>query len=62
MPDGAKCVAVAWDDRISWTNGRVADRVQRIVDVVFVEEFPRNVAGKTLKREMRDICARCPGQ
>jgi long-chain acyl-CoA synthetase len=36
----------------------VAAKFQRIVDVVFFEEFPRNVAGKTLKREMRDTYAR----
>ncbi len=28
-------------------------KFQRIQDVVVYEEFPRNVAGKTLKREMR---------
>jgi acyl-coenzyme A synthetase/AMP-(fatty) acid ligase len=60
MPDGAKCVVVARDDLIPWTNGRVPAKFQRIVDVVFVEEFPRDVAGKTLKREMRDTYAHCP--
>jgi acyl-CoA synthetase (AMP-forming)/AMP-acid ligase II len=49
---------VGRDDLIAWTNGRVAAKFQRIVDVVFFEEFPRNVAGKTLKREMRDAYAR----
>lgn len=39
---------------IAWTNTRVAAKFQRITDVVLYEEFPRNVAGKTLKREMRD--------
>ncbi len=39
---------------IAWTNERVAAKFQRITDVVIYEEFPRNVAGKTLKREMRD--------
>jgi acyl-CoA synthetase (AMP-forming)/AMP-acid ligase II len=39
---------------IEWTNQRVAARYQRIRDVVFYDEFPRNVAGKTLKREMRE--------
>lgn len=39
---------------IAWTNSRVAAKFQRITDVVVYEEFPRNVAGKTLKREMRD--------
>ena len=38
---------------MEWTNSRVDAKFQRIRDVVFYEEFPRNVAGKTLKREMR---------
>jgi acyl-CoA synthetase (AMP-forming)/AMP-acid ligase II len=53
-----KGATVGRDDLIAWTNGRVAAKFQRIVDVVFLEEFPRNVAGKTLKREMRDAYAR----
>jgi acyl-CoA synthetase (AMP-forming)/AMP-acid ligase II len=42
------------EDLIAWTNQRVDAKFQRIKDVVFYDEFPRNVAGKTLKREMRD--------
>ena len=38
---------------IAWTNDRVGAKFQRIRDLVFYDEFPRNVAGKTLKREMR---------
>jgi long-chain acyl-CoA synthetase len=38
---------------IAWTNAHVHAKFQRIQDVVIYEEFPRNVAGKTLKREMR---------
>jgi acyl-CoA synthetase (AMP-forming)/AMP-acid ligase II len=38
---------------LAWTNARVDAKFQRIQDVVIYEEFPRNVAGKTLKREMR---------
>ena len=53
-----KGAVVGRDDLLAWTNGRVAAKFQRIVDVVFFEEFPRNVAGKTLKREMRDTYAR----
>ncbi len=41
-------------DILEWTNARVDAKFQRITDVVFYDEFPRNVAGKTLKREMRD--------
>ncbi|HKL00222.1 MAG TPA: AMP-binding protein, partial [Desulfotignum sp.] len=39
---------------IAWTNKRVDAKFQRIRDVVIMESFPRNVAGKMLKREMRD--------
>ena len=37
-----------------WINQRVGAKFQRVYDVVIMDEFPRNVAGKTLKREMRD--------
>jgi acyl-coenzyme A synthetase/AMP-(fatty) acid ligase len=39
---------------IEWTDAGVGAKFQRIRDVVFYEEFPRNVSGKTLKREMRE--------
>ena len=39
---------------IQWTNARVDAKFQRIRDAVIMEAFPRNVAGKMLKREMRD--------
>ena len=39
---------------IDWTNRRVDAKFQRIRDVVIMESFPRNVAGKMLKREMRE--------
>jgi acyl-CoA synthetase (AMP-forming)/AMP-acid ligase II len=39
---------------VAWTNARVDAKFQRIRDVVIYDEFPRNVAGKTLKREMRE--------
>ena len=37
-----------------WINERVAARYQRVQAVVIMPAFPRNAAGKTLKREMRD--------
>jgi len=39
---------------MEWTNQRVGAKYQRIKDVVIFESFPRNVAGKTLKRKMRE--------
>ncbi|MFH0844387.1 MAG: AMP-binding protein [Pseudomonadota bacterium] len=38
----------------AWVNERVGAKFQRVSGVVFYDDFPRNVAGKTLKREMRE--------
>ena len=40
-------------DLVEWTNSRVAAKFQRVADCVILKEFPRNVAGKTLKRDIR---------
>jgi long-chain acyl-CoA synthetase len=37
-----------------WINERVGARYQRLHAVQIMDEFPRNAAGKTLKRTMRD--------
>lgn len=39
---------------IEWTNAQVSAKFQRLADCIVLDEFPRNVAGKTLKREIRD--------
>ena len=36
-----------------WTNERVDARYQKLGDVVVVDDFPRSVAGKTLRRELQ---------
>jgi acyl-CoA synthetase (AMP-forming)/AMP-acid ligase II len=36
-----------------WINQRVSARYQRVHEVVIMNDFPRSVAGKTLKRELR---------
>ena len=41
-------------DIVAWTNKRVAAKFQRVADCVVLAEFPRNVAGKTLKMEIRE--------
>ena len=46
-------IALTAEELIDWTNSRVDAKFQRIRDVVIMESFPRNVAGKMLKREMR---------
>lgn len=38
----------------AWINERVGARYQRVSRVIVFAEFPRNAAGKILKREMRD--------
>jgi len=42
------------DALLEWINANVAARYQRVQALVIHEEFPRNVAGKTLKRELRE--------
>lgn len=37
-----------------WINTRVEARYQRVQAVVFMDDFPRSTAGKTLKRVMRE--------
>ncbi len=37
-----------------WINDRVEARFQKISDVFIVDQMPRNVAGKTLKHELRE--------
>ena len=41
-----------------WTNGHVDAKFQRLSDVLIMNTFPRNIAGKVLKREMRDSYGR----
>jgi len=44
-----------------WINARVGAKFQRVSDVMIVAEFPRNVAGKTLKRVLQEQYRRaCP--
>ena len=43
---------------VEWVNQRVDARFQRISDALILDEFPRNVAGKILKRELRENYAR----
>lgn len=41
-----------------WTNSRVGAKFQRVAAVKIIRDFPRNVAGKTLKRELQIIFAK----
>lgn len=42
------------DELKAWINARVGAKFQRVSEVKILPDFPRNVAGKTLKREMRE--------
>jgi acyl-CoA synthetase (AMP-forming)/AMP-acid ligase II len=46
--------ALAAEELRGWINQNVGARYQRVHAVQLMTEFPRNAAGKTLKREMRD--------
>ncbi len=43
-----------------WINHNVEARFQRVREVVRLEQFPRNAAGKTLKREIRERFSASP--
>ena len=45
---------ISQNELITWTNDRVNAKFQRISAVQIYDSFPCNVAGKTLKREMRE--------
>jgi acyl-CoA synthetase (AMP-forming)/AMP-acid ligase II len=46
--------AIKSEELKDWINKQVEAKFQRVHDVVIMKDFPRNVAGKTLKRVMRD--------
>ncbi len=46
--------ALEADALIQWTGDRVDAKFQRINDVMILDAFPLNVAGKVLKRELRE--------
>jgi acyl-CoA synthetase (AMP-forming)/AMP-acid ligase II len=45
-----------------WVNERVEARFQKLADVLVLDSFPRNVAGKTLRREIRKTYLRRNGE
>jgi acyl-CoA synthetase (AMP-forming)/AMP-acid ligase II len=49
------------DELKLWANGHVDAKFQRLSDVLILNTLPRNVAGKILKREMRDSYGRRRG-
>jgi long-chain acyl-CoA synthetase len=51
LKTGAQATA---EELRTWTNARVAARYQQLQQVSIVDDFPRNSAGKTLKRALRE--------
>ena len=39
---------------VEWINARVSAKFQRVTGVLIMDEFPRTVAGKTLKRVLQE--------
>jgi acyl-CoA synthetase (AMP-forming)/AMP-acid ligase II len=54
--------AVTAEELRDWINERVAAKYQRVSKVVIMSSFPRSVAGKTLKRELREAFWRDVGR
>jgi acyl-CoA synthetase (AMP-forming)/AMP-acid ligase II len=46
--------AVTAEELCDWINERVEARYQRVHEVVLMDDFPRSIVGKTLKRVMRE--------
>jgi acyl-CoA synthetase (AMP-forming)/AMP-acid ligase II len=46
--------AVTSEELLSWVNARVAAKFQRLNDLWILDDFPRNIAGKTLKRVLQE--------
>ena len=39
---------------MKWVNERVGAKFQRVQQVLILDEFPRSISGKILKRELRE--------
>lgn len=46
--------AITPEELVPWINQHVGAKFQRVRQVVIMDELPRNIAGKVLKRTMRD--------
>jgi acyl-coenzyme A synthetase/AMP-(fatty) acid ligase len=49
---------VTAEDLKAWVNARVGAKFQRLDAVMVCENFPRNAAGKTLKRTLQEEYAK----
>ncbi len=46
--------SIASNELMNWVNERVGAKFQRIQQVLILDEFPRSISGKILKRELRE--------
>ncbi|MDZ4165330.1 MAG: AMP-binding protein [Smithellaceae bacterium] len=49
-----KTGAIAAEDLKTWINENVSAKFQRVQEVILLDQLPRNIAGKVLKRVMRE--------
>lgn len=47
-------VGISADFIKTWVNNHIDARFQKVHDVIIIEELPRNIAGKILKRELKE--------
>ena len=46
-------ISIAPDELMKWVNERVGAKFQRVKQVLILDDFPRSLSGKILKRELR---------
>ncbi|MFW9847713.1 MAG: class I adenylate-forming enzyme family protein [Candidatus Thorarchaeota archaeon] len=51
-------IAADSDELMKWVNERVGAKYQRVQRVIILDEFPRSISGKILKRELRESFAK----
>jgi len=47
-------VSITSEELMKWVNERVGAKFQRVHQVLFLDDFPRSISGKILKRELRE--------
>ncbi len=47
-------ISISPEELMKWVNERVGAKFQRVQQVLILDEFPRSISGKILKRELRE--------
>jgi long-chain acyl-CoA synthetase len=47
-------ISITPEELMKWVNERVGAKFQRVQQVLILDEFPRSISGKILKRELRE--------